>query len=192
MLDGDCGERDVAQLTEESNLRQGSMMESQKNNLVYAGAEEGERFLLLGTELITFKLHGEHYSTFENATQGGYGGPPSHRHLRQDEAFYVIAGEFTFHVEGHAIPASARTFVNVPKGTLHTFENTGTEIGRVLITMAPPGDFESFVKELGERCSRDTPPPLPSEGPDDETLRRVIAVGERHHLEISPPAGELH
>ena len=162
-------------------------MGAEHKSAAHAGPDEGERFLLVGAELISFKLRGEAYSAFENATQSGYRGPPPHRHLRQDEGFYVLEGEFTFHVEGQAIPAPAGAMVNVPKGRLHTFENTGPGIGRFLGIVAPPGDFESFVEEVGERVSLQDPPPLPAGLPDAETVAKIVAAGARHHLEIPPP-----
>ena len=112
--------------------------------------DRGERFLLVGAELITFKLRGPEYSVFENATQAGYSGPPPYWHLRQDEGFYVLEGQFTFHVEGQAIRASAGTFVNIPKGSLHTFQTREAGVGRLLGIVTPPGDFERFVEEVGE------------------------------------------
>jgi mannose-6-phosphate isomerase-like protein (cupin superfamily) len=162
-------------------------MEAAHVTAAYSGPQAGEQFLLVGAELITIKLRGAAYSAFEDATQGGYGGPPPHRHLRQDEGFYVLEGTFTFHVEGQAIPATVGTFVNVPKGRLHTFENTGPGIGRLLGIVAPPGDFEGFVVEVGERVSLQTPPPLPAGPPDAATVGRIVAAGARHHLEIPPP-----
>jgi mannose-6-phosphate isomerase-like protein (cupin superfamily) len=167
-------------------------MEAQSNEPVHTAPNQGQRFLLVGAELVTFKLRGEDYSVFENATQGGYGGPPPHRHLRQDEGFYVLEGEFTFHVEGEAIPATEGAFVNVPKGSLHTFENTGTGVGRLLGIVAPAGDFEEFVEEVAERVSVGSPPTPPSEPPDADTIGRIVAAGERHHLEMPPPPGEQH
>ena len=65
-------------------------MEAQSKKPVLTPPNQGERFLLVGAELVTFKLRGEDYSIMENASQGGYGGPPPHRHLRQDEGFYVL------------------------------------------------------------------------------------------------------
>jgi mannose-6-phosphate isomerase-like protein (cupin superfamily) len=153
-----------------------------------AEPQAGEQFLLVGAELITFKLRGAAYSAFENTTQGGYGGPPLHRHLRQDEGFYVLEGTFTLYIAGQAIPAPVGTFVNVPQGRLHTFVNTGPEIGRLLGIVAPPGDFEGFVAAVGERVCVQTPPPLPAGPPDAATVGRPVAAGARHHLEIPPPS----
>lgn len=146
----------------------------------------GERFLLQGTELITFKAWGDTYTAFENVTRGGYPGPPPHRHLRQDEGFYVLEGAFTFDVEGEVIPATVGDFVNVPKGRLHTFANTGRGVGRLLGVIAPPGDFEGFVEEVGEQVALAVPPPLPAAPPDAAILDRILAAAARHHLAIPP------
>jgi mannose-6-phosphate isomerase-like protein (cupin superfamily) len=162
-------------------------MEAQSKKPRLMAPSQGERFLLVGAELITFKLRGEDYSIFENAIQGGYAGPPPHRHLRQDQGFYVLEGEFMFHVEGEVIPATEGAFVHVPKGSLHTFENTGSKVGKLLTTMAPAGDFEGFVEEVAERVSMDSPPPPPSEPPAADTISWIVAAGKRHHLEIAMP-----
>jgi mannose-6-phosphate isomerase-like protein (cupin superfamily) len=138
-------------------------MKERPENAVVAG--QGEQFLLGGAELITFKLRGREYSVFENATRAGYGGPPPHRHFRQDEGFYVVEGQFTFYLEGRAIPISAGHFINIRKGSVHTFQTTGVGIGRLLVVVVPPGDFEAFVEELGERVNMTTPPVPPTAPP---------------------------
>ncbi len=145
--------------------------------------------LLGGTELITFKVRGPEYSVFENVTRAGYAGPPPHRHLRQDEAFYVLEGRFRFLVDGRPIDASAGAVVNVPKGALHTFCTEGTGVGRLLVVVAPPGDFERFVEEAAERVEIAVPPPLPGGPPPPDVIARLISAAARHHLEIPPPAG---
>ena len=162
-------------------------MEAQSKKPVLTAPNQGERFLLVGAELVTFKLRGADYSIMENATQGGYGGPPPHRHLRQDQGFYVLECEFTFYVEVEAIPATEGAFAHVPKGSLHTFENTGSRVGKLLVTMAPAGDFERFVEEVAERVSMDLPPPPPSEPPAADTISWLVAAGKQHHLEIAIP-----
>jgi mannose-6-phosphate isomerase-like protein (cupin superfamily) len=61
----------------------------------YASPGEGEAFVLLGSEHITFKARGvlgEGCSIFENATRAGYQGPPPHVHRNQEEYFYVLEG----------------------------------------------------------------------------------------------------
>ena len=135
-----------------------------------------------------FRL-GQEYSLLENATQAGYAGPPPHRHLRQDEGFYVLEGRFTFYVDGQTIEVSAGQFANVPKGSAHTFQNTGSGVGRMLVIVAPAGDFERFIEEAGERVTTTTPPALPTGPPDATMIHRLLASAKRHHLEILLPPG---
>jgi mannose-6-phosphate isomerase-like protein (cupin superfamily) len=147
------------------------------------------RYLLAGAELITFILRGQEYSLLENATQAGYAGPPPHRHLRQDEGFYVLEGQFSFHVDGQTIQVSAGQFAKVPKGSTHTFQNIGSGVGRMLVIVAPAGDFERFIEEAGERVTTSTPPVPPSGLPDATMIDRLLAAAKRHHLEILLPPG---
>lgn len=153
--------------------------------------EQGS-YLLAGGELITWKLRGaagEAYSVFSNVTQPGYPGPPPHRHLRQDESFYVLAGNFQFMVDDRTVPGEPGTFVHVSRGSLHTFANTGNTLGRLLVTVGPAGDFEAFTEEVGEATSESAPPPL-SGPPSEEMIAKVVAGAQRHYIEIpAPPAG---
>jgi hypothetical protein len=65
-------------------------------------------------------------------------------------------------------------------------------VGRLLVTVAPAGDFEKFVEEVAEQISMESPPTPPSEPSDADTISRIVAAGERHHLEMPPPPGEHH
>lgn len=50
-------------------------------------------------------------------------GPPQHRHARHDEGFYVVSGTVTFTIADQTLDARAGSFVMVPPGAPHTFEN---------------------------------------------------------------------
>ena len=71
--------------------------------------------------------------------QPGRGGPPSHVHEDEDDAFFILEGELTFVVSGEELRAPAGTFVLVPPGTEHTFANGGTAPVRMLNLHAPAG-----------------------------------------------------
>jgi hypothetical protein len=107
--------------------------------------------------------------------------------LRQDEGFYVLEGKFTFHIDGQTIKASVGQFANVRKGSTHTFQNTGSGVGRMLVIVAPAGDFERFIEEAGEPVTMATPPIPPMEPPDATVLYRLLSAAKRHHLEILLP-----
>src|SRR6516162_11960275 len=62
------------------------------------------------------------YALWEAIVPPG-GGPPAHVHSREEEGFYVLEGEITFHVGDKRLVASAGMFANMPVGTLHSFKN---------------------------------------------------------------------
>ncbi len=158
------------------------------------GPGEGESYVLIGSEHITFKnrgARGEGCTIFENATQAGYQGPPPHYHRNQNEDFYVLEGHFEFRVDDHTVEGGPGTFVHSPKGSVHTFRNiTGEGIGKLLVTVSPAGDFEAFVEELGEPTQEKSPPTPPSEPPDAATAERLAAVASEHGIEIVAPPSE--
>ena len=66
-------------------------------------------------------------------------GPESHVHADEDDVFYVLDGELTFLLEDGEVPAPAGTFVLVPPGVEHTFENRTDEVARFVNVHAPAG-----------------------------------------------------
>ena len=119
---------------------------------------------------------GDIYSTLATGehTNGGYflthaivpsgGGPPAHIHTREEEAFYVIAGELTFTVGEQELLAPAGTFLNVPRGTKHRFRNNADADAEMIFWFAPAG-IEGLFEELGEH-------------PED-----IIEIGRRYGVE---------
>lgn len=100
---------------------------------------------------VVFKVWGEQtggsLTAFETIAPPGEG-PPLHTHASEDESLYVIAGEMRFKLgdELHAAPAGS--FVFIPRGTPHTWQNVGEEPARMLIHFAPSGMerfFEGFA-----------------------------------------------
>ena len=73
-------------------------------------------------------------------------GPPAHVHRAADEFFYVVSGEFSFRLDERVVSAPARSVVFVPRGTVHTFRNIGTEPG-VLLVGVTPGGFEGIFAQ---------------------------------------------
>jgi mannose-6-phosphate isomerase-like protein (cupin superfamily) len=153
-----------------------------------------QSYVVAGGELITWKVRGREgdaYSLFENVTQPGYAGPPLHRHLTQDESWYVLEGAFAFRVDGRTTATGPGECVHAPRGSLHTFQNTGTTVGRLLVAVGPAGDFEAFVEETGEPTTASLPPVLTGPLPP-EVIARVLAGAQRHHIEIPPPSDAPH
>jgi quercetin dioxygenase-like cupin family protein len=128
--------------------------EKQEKGAVRVPPGGGGRALWVCGELVTFKVRGKQtggaYSLFEVATRPGGGQPPHVQHW-EDEAVYVLEGEYEFYVEGDATIANPGSLVFVPRGRLHAYTNVGNEPGRVLAVHTPGGPHERFFEEIGGR-----------------------------------------
>ena len=86
------------------------------------------------------------FSIFESVIPS-HSGPPLHLHHREDEWFYVLAGDFVFEVDGKQTPLPAGGSILAPRRLSHRWANTSEDEGRVII-MLQPGGFEGFFDEL--------------------------------------------
>jgi quercetin dioxygenase-like cupin family protein len=111
------------------------------------------------------------------------GGPPPHRHMAEDELFYVLAGELTFWSEQGEVRAGPGAVAYIPRGSLHSFKNTGTSeaLAFVLVT---PGGFERYFEAVG------TPAIDHVNGPEvtPATVERLLAAAPAHDLVFELPA----
>ena len=74
-------------------------------------------------------------------------GPALHTHLREDELWYVIEGDFRFKAGGAMLRASTGGMAFGPRGTPHAFQNVGDTPGRLLVVTTPSG-LERFFEEF--------------------------------------------
>ncbi len=82
--------------------------------------------------------------------------PRRHIHHREDEAWYILDGQLTFHVGETVLTAAAGSLAFAPMGIPHTF-TVDIEPSRILVLASPAG-FERFVFELGVPATGDDPP----------------------------------
>src|SRR5260370_39385597 len=75
-------------------------------------------------------------------------------------SLWVLDGEFSVSLGERTLTAGQGAFVHIPKGTLHTYKNTGSTPGRMIVLLTP-GGFERLREELGEPATQlTTPPPV--------------------------------
>ncbi len=67
----------------------------------------------------------------------------------------------------------------VPRGTLHTFQNTGAETGKVLITNNLPGAHERFFRDVGVPVTDMASFSPPAGSPD---MDKVLSSAERNDI----------
>lgn len=101
---------------------------------------------------LTFKVRGDQsggtLTAFENVVAPG-DGPPLHTHAREDESWAVLEGELRFKLGGTISAAPQGSFVFVPRGVPHCFQNTGDKPARILVLFTPAG-MEAFFDRFAE------------------------------------------
>jgi len=106
---------------------------------------------------LTFKVRGEdtdgELTVFENVIAPG-DGPPAHLHEAQDESWYVLEGTLRFRLDSVLHDAPAGSFVFVPRGTVHCFQNVGDGPARILVIFNPAG-MEPFFDQFAELPTAD-------------------------------------
>ncbi len=159
-------------------------METRDQGVVRVPPGEGETLWVLG-DFVAFKADGESVglSVFEGLIPP-QGGPPPHVHHQQEEAFYVLEGTFSFLSGNETIEAEPGSFMWIPRGTLHTFKNTGAQNGRVLVTSTLPGSHERFFREVGVHVSDRASFEAPADPPD---MEKVMSSAERNDIHFVLP-----
>jgi quercetin dioxygenase-like cupin family protein len=142
---------------------------------MYVGPGDVYRFLVTGAET------GGAYFAMEAIVAPG-GGPPLHIHRHEDETFYIVEGECALQLGEEWITAGVGDFVNVPRGTVHRFQNQGTETMRMIVTFTPAG-IEKFFEETLERT---LDPKAYIADNVDAVAARYAAAAPRHGLEFLP------
>jgi quercetin dioxygenase-like cupin family protein len=106
---------------------------------------------------LTFKVRGEQtggrLTAIENEIAPG-DGPPLHTHAHEDESWYVIEGELRFMLGDQLSSAPAGSFVFVPRGTPHCFQNAGDSPARILVMFNPSG-MERFFDRFAQLTEAD-------------------------------------
>jgi quercetin dioxygenase-like cupin family protein len=72
-------------------------------------------------------------------------GPPLHRHRREDELWYLLAGHLRIKLNEQLLDAPTGSLVFIPRGTPHCFQNLGNDPARLLAVFTPAG-MERFFE----------------------------------------------
>ena len=100
------------------------------------------------------------------------GGPPLHKHLHQEEYFYLISGEVRFAVGDQRLTLRAGDSILGPRGIPHTFAAVEGKPSRLLISFSPAGKMEEFLRDTA----------VPNPPVQDETFFR------RYEMELVGPS----
>ncbi len=97
-----------------------------------------------------------------------------HLHLRHEETFVVLEGQYEVRLGPDVVLVSAGDYVFVPRGTPHTYRNAGPVPARVLNIISPP-DGVQLLAELGALATSSV----------DETL--LAEIHSRHAASLAEP-----
>jgi quercetin dioxygenase-like cupin family protein len=139
----------------------------------YWGPGDVYRFLVTGEE-----TNGSYFAMEAIVPPGG--GPPPHIHRNEEETFYVVEGEIEFRLGDEVVTGGPGDFVNVPRNTVHTFRNAGTDVAKLILTFSPAG-MEKFFEETLERALD------PAQAPPDNidvVVAAYVEAAPRHGLDF--------
>jgi len=110
-------------------------------------------------------------------------GPPPHIHSREDEAFYILEGQFKVSIDSQVLTAGPGSWVRLARGSLHHFQNVGMNAGRMLI-LATPAGLDEFFLEAGRDADRTRPEAGVATEAD---IERLLGVAPKYGIEIKLP-----
>ncbi len=120
-------------------------------NAVVLGPGEGRAYPM-GRIAALFKADGAEtangYSISEWWLEPHTQGPGAHAHP-EDDVFYVLEGTMSFLMGDRWTDATRGSFVLVPGGVTHDFENRG-EARAGMLNFSAPGDFEQHMPAIAE------------------------------------------
>jgi mannose-6-phosphate isomerase-like protein (cupin superfamily) len=128
---------------------------------IVLGPGEGEAHLIPGGRQFLFKVAST--NTGGAYSLGEFVLPPSgvalpHIHWENEEAFYVLEGEFNVGMGERMVPARPGSFILVPRGTAHSLHNAGTTPAKLLFVISPAGMEQMFI-EISQILSASDQPP---------------------------------
>ena len=110
---------------------------------------------------------------------GAGGGPPPHRHLAEDELFYVFEGSISFTMADQTRLIGPGQSAFLPRGTAHSYVNTSGSDARMIAVYTPAG-MEGWFREVCTPVTDESasPPPV-----TPELIERMLAAGPRYNVE---------
>ncbi len=127
------------------------------------------------------KQTGGALSAWESSAAAGHG-PPFHLHLREDEWMYVLEGHVRFRLEEAIHEAPAGSFVFIPRGVPHTWQNGGETPARIMFAFTPAAaGMERFFKRAAE---------LPADRRTADAFRNF--ADDAGMLVLGPPLAQSH
>src|ERR1700723_4088667 len=150
-------------------------------------AARGPAFVVLGNLFIvkaTTESTGGAFSMVYQIAAPGHA-TPYHLHHVEDEAFYVLDGEYTFICDGVKTVVGPGGYIFLPRGIPHGIRASGSVPATMLILATPGNGFVGMMEEMAEPAAERVLP-APKQ-PDFEKLNRLCA---KYQIDILGPLPE--
>ena len=138
----------------------------------------------LNVVLATSDSTGGAYSMLHHTAPPGHA-TPYHLHHVEDEAFYVLDGEFTFICQGEKTVVGPGGYIFLPRGIPHGIRCTGSGPSTMLILAMPGTGFVGMMLEMAVPAKERVLPPVTA--PDTQKLARLCA---KYEIDILGPLPE--
>ncbi|HVT26597.1 MAG TPA: cupin domain-containing protein [Lacipirellulaceae bacterium] len=145
---------------------------------------EGPAFWFLNNLCIvkaTSESTGGSFSMVYQITPPGHA-TPYHLHHSEDEAFYVLDGEFTFVSNGTKIVIGPGGYIFLPRGIPHGIRASASVPSTMLVLAMPGTGFVGMMQEMAVPATERVLP-VPTQ-PDVERLTKVCA---KYQIDILGP-----
>lgn len=129
--------------------------------------------------LATAAETGGSFTVMDYTAPPGFPGPPLHRHLHEDEAYYVIDGILTIQSGDERQKVGPGGFMWAPRGYVHGFANLSAAEVRFLGFIVP-GGLEGMFREIADHIAE-----TGGNVVEDELVR----INEQYLEVVGPPIG---
>jgi mannose-6-phosphate isomerase-like protein (cupin superfamily) len=153
-------------------------MEAQATQAKIVGPKDGKAGTL-GSIDVRFMINGDEsgggFSLIEHPMPPRRLAAPLHKHSREDEYSFVLAGRMGALVGDEVVYGEPGDLIFKPRDQWHTFWNPGDEPASILEIISPAG-FEGFFNELVDLINAE----------DSLDLAKLGPLGERYGVEMDP------
>ena len=120
-------------------------------------------------------------SIFECSVPAASRMPAPHSHDAFEETIYGLEGTTTWTIDGRKVKIPPGEALCIRRGSVHGFDNNGTEDAKFLAVCTPGAMTPAYFREIHEVLAETA-----GGAPD---LARIAEVMRRHGLTPAPPAG---
>ena len=107
---------------------------------------------------------------------------PYHLHHDEDEAFYILDGEFSFVCDGVWTVAGSGDYIFLPRGIPHGIKVSSSGPGTMLILAMPGVGFAGLVQDMAEPARERV---LPE--PQHIDHHRLAMLCAKYHIDVLGP-----